>query len=218
MKRYVSILSALISIFAVLALSACAKPPSEEMENAAAALARAENEPNVVEYAGNTLTQAQNAYRRMNEAANAKQYDEAKLLAEEAINLAERAVSEARRAAEAKVLADAGEAKTAEEAAAVDNDEKARSDASNLINAVKSSVAEAEQALKNAQTVRNIELNTNAILHEIEMAKQLIQEAEASLAEKKYEEAEDTAADARSAVSTAMTLIAEAARERSSKK
>ncbi len=200
MKRYVSILSVLISIFAVLAISACAKPPSEEME-----------------YAGNTLTQAQNAYRRMNEAANAKQYDEAKLLAEETINLAERAVSEAR-TAEAKALADARNAKAAEEAAAADNDEEAGADALRLINTVQSSIAEAEQALKNAQTVRNIELNTNAVLHEIEMAKQLIQEAEASLAEKKYEEAEDAAADARSAVSTAMTLIAEAARERSSKK
>jgi phenylalanyl-tRNA synthetase alpha subunit len=206
MKRYVSTLLALITIFAVLAVSACAKPPTAEMENAAVAVTRAENEPNILDYAENTLKQAQNSLARMNEAANNKKFDEAKLLAQEASNLAERAISEAR----------AGAEKAASDAITISQRDGA--DAENLINSVKSSISEAEQALKNAQTVRNIELNTNAIAYEINAAKDLIEDAENSLASKNYNEAENSAVDARSAVSSAMSLIAEAARESSRKK
>jgi hypothetical protein len=202
MKKYISILMVIIVMFAI---SACAKPPTAEMENAAAAVTRAENEPNVVTYAENTLRQAQNSLARMNEAANNKQYDEAKLLAQETIDLSERAISEAR-AGEAKALT----AARAEEA-------KGSEDASHLINNVKSSIAETEQALENAQS-RNVRLNTSDVVYEIETAKELIQEAENSLAAKSYDEAEDSAAEARSSISNAMSMIAEAARESVRKK
>jgi hypothetical protein len=205
MKRYISILLALITVFAVLAVSACAKPPTAEMESAAAAITRAENEPNVVDYAENTLRQAQSSLAAMNDAANNKQYDEAKLLAQETIDLAERAISEAR----------TGEARAAEEAAAAET--KNGADAENLINSVKASITEAEQAFANAQA-KNIRLDISAISYEIETAKELLQDADASLAAQAFQEAEDSAEEARSAISKAMTLIADAVRENSRKK
>lgn len=205
MKRYISILTALLILFAVLA---CAKPPAAEMESASAAVTRAENEPNVVAYAENTLKQAQDSLNRMNEAANNKQYDEAKLLAQETINLAERAISEARAGA-----TKAAETKAAQDAAAA----KAAENASNLINSVKPSITEAEQALNNAQA-RNVRLDTRAVVYAIETAKELVQKAETSLAGGAYQEAENAAAEARSSISNAMTLMAEAARASSRKK
>lgn len=216
MKKYVSILLTLITICTILVVSACAKPPTAEMENAAAALTRAENEPNILEYAANTLQQAQNSLVRMNEAANNKEYDEAKVLAQEVSNLAERAIREARDAEAANAETQA--VQNTQNAAAEAADTKDSTDALNLINSVKSSIAEAEQALKNAQAVKNIELDTNAIQYEINTAKELIQKAETSLAAKAYKDAEDAASDARSAVSSAMSWIAEAARESSRKK
>ncbi len=209
MKRYVSVLLIFITICAVLAVSACAKPPTAEMENAAAAVARAENEPNVLVYAENMLRQAQDRLVRMNEAANSKQYDEARRFAQEAVSLAERAINEARSAETSARAA---------EAAAAASDEKARTDVSNLINSVKASITEAEQALQNAQKVENIRLDINAITYEIDTAKKHIQDAETFLAGKQYDEAEDAAAAARSSVSSAMTWIADAARESSKKK
>jgi hypothetical protein len=204
MKRYVSILMALITILAVLAVSACAKPPAAEMENAAAAVTRAENEPNILTYAEETLRQARSSLTRMNDAASTKQYDEAKLIAQETINFAERAITEARTGAE-----------RAAEAARIAATQSS-ANAENLIRTVKASIAETEQALENAQN--NIPLDASAIVYQIETAKELIQDAEASLAANNYKEAEDTAAEARSSISNAMSLIAEAARQSSRKK
>lgn len=203
---------ALITVFTILALSGCAKPPTAEMENAISAVTRAENEPNVVVYAENTLKLAQNSLTRMNEAANNKRYDEAKILAQETANLAERAISEAR----------TGTANAQSNAISVSEasnvNAKDKENASNLIDSVKTSIAEAEQALENAQKVKSINLNTNAIVYELKKAKEFIEEAEAFLAEEDYRAAENAAAEARSAVSSAMSLIAEAARESSMKK
>jgi hypothetical protein len=197
-------LMALITIFAVLVVSACAKPPTAEMENAAAAVTRAENEPNVVSYAESTLRQARNSLSAMNEAANNKQYDEASLLAQETIALAERAINEARTGAIQAAAALAAEAADS-------------TDAENLINSVKSSITEAEQALANAQA-NNVRLDTSAIVYEIETAKELIQDAEASFANNAFQEAEDSAVDARSSITNAMNLLQEAVRENSRKK
>lgn len=195
MKRYGPVFLALITILVIFAVAACAKPPTDEMARATDAVTRAQNEPNVGTYAANSLRLAEDALRRMNEAAANKKYDEAKALAIDAANLADRAISEAK-----------------------DAETQVKLDASNMIATVKSAITEAEQALANARKVKNINLNTNAIVFEIDNAKKLNQDAEAALARAAHKEALDKATNARSSVSSAMGLISEAARESSKKK
>ena len=69
------------------------------MENAEAALVRAENDPDAAAYAGNTLLRARDALASMRAEAEAKRYDAAKTYAAEAVNAAEKAVNDGRAAA-----------------------------------------------------------------------------------------------------------------------
>jgi len=78
----------------------CAKPPTEEMNNATEAVTRAENDNDALTYALNTVNRARDALARMNAEASSKKYDAAKSYAAEAIAAAERAISEGRSGAE----------------------------------------------------------------------------------------------------------------------
>ncbi|MDR2102358.1 MAG: DUF4398 domain-containing protein, partial [Treponema sp.] len=71
----------------------CAKPPTEEMNNAAAAVTRAENDADAVTYAGNLLVRARDTLTRMQIEAEAKRYDAARALAAEAISAADKAIA-----------------------------------------------------------------------------------------------------------------------------
>ena len=90
----------LLIFFAVgLVLIACATPPKEEMDKALDAVFRAESDPDAVAYAPLLLVRARDSLTRMQSEADAKNYDEAKRFAAEAINNAERAISDGRVAA-----------------------------------------------------------------------------------------------------------------------
>ncbi|MDR2098314.1 MAG: DUF4398 domain-containing protein, partial [Spirochaetaceae bacterium] len=65
------------TLVAAAVMTGCAKPPVEEMNNAIAAVSRAENDPDVVNYAANALARAREALSQMQSAADAKRYDEA---------------------------------------------------------------------------------------------------------------------------------------------
>jgi len=86
-------------VLAMLAIG-CAKPPTEDMNNAAEAVTRAENDKDAVTYAFNSITRAKDALARMNVEADAKRYDAAKSYAAEAIAAAERAIADGRAGAE----------------------------------------------------------------------------------------------------------------------
>jgi len=86
-------------VLAIL-LAGCAKPPVEEMNDAEAAVARAENNGDAVAYAPTTLARAKDALRTMRAEADAKRYDAAKAYAADAIAAAERAIAEGREGAE----------------------------------------------------------------------------------------------------------------------
>jgi hypothetical protein len=84
-----------IAITSVM-LIGCDKPPIEEMHSATVAVSRAENDPDVINYAASTLSQAREALAQMQAEADAKRYDEAKQLASEAESLAGKAIDDAR--------------------------------------------------------------------------------------------------------------------------
>jgi len=75
-------------------MTGCTQPPTEEMNEAEEAVARAENDPNAVNYAGNLIERAKDSLAMMYEEADAKRYDSAINYANDAIDLAERAINE----------------------------------------------------------------------------------------------------------------------------
>ena len=94
--KYIYILLTMLILALVLG---CERPPLEEMERAREAVFRAENDADAVQYAGSTLSRAQNALRLMLTEAESKRYDTAGIHAAEAIAAAERAIAEGRAAA-----------------------------------------------------------------------------------------------------------------------
>jgi hypothetical protein len=155
-------------------LLGCAKPPTEEMENAASAVTRAENDPDAIAYAGSTLARARDALNRMRSEADAKRYDAAKNYAAEATSAAEKAIADGRTAAS-----------------------RAREEATSLLSQVKTSLAETGTSLENAKTVKNIDLDFNALGQEYESAQRTTAQAEVSLSGSAYQDSIDKSRTAR---------------------
>ena len=172
--------AALILILGLLSLSllACAKPPTEEMENAASAVTRAENDPDAVTYAGSTLTRAREALNRMRTEAESKRYDAAKNYAAEAINAAEKAIADGRAAAA-----------------------RAREEASTLLGQVKTSLEETGKSLEHAKELRNTALDFNALDQDYDSAQRNTAQAEVSLAGNKYQDSVEKSRTARGILS-----------------
>jgi hypothetical protein len=80
----------------VLFAAGCARPPTEELNNAIEAVIQAENDINAVNYAGHILARARDALALMQSEAASKRYDSAKSYAAEAISAAEQAMREGR--------------------------------------------------------------------------------------------------------------------------
>jgi len=128
--RKLTILVCMALVFGMLA-AACAKPPTEEMNNAVEAVTRAENNIDAVTYAGNTIARAKDALARMQSEAASKRYDSAKSYAQEAIAAAERAITEGRTGAA-----------------------RARDEASTLVTGLVPLVEETSQRLETARRAR----------------------------------------------------------------
>ncbi|MDR1429760.1 MAG: hypothetical protein LBI85_05675 [Spirochaetaceae bacterium] len=181
------------ALFLVLA-SGCAKPPTEEMNAARDAVTRAENNANAAAYAGDGVRRARSALERMDEEANAKRYDAARIAAAEAVAAAEKAISDGQTAS----------ARTAD-------------NASNLIVAAKTEIQAAEQSLDAAwkSGVRNInfaELNSAAAA-----AWQSVEQAEMSLAGGRAQDAVNSAEEARGSAARISLALSEGARAGSRK-
>ena len=89
--RYSLICVLLVSLTLI---TGCTQPPTEEMDKAEEAVARAENDPDAVNYAGNLVQRAKDSLALMYEEADAKRYDSALNYANDAIDLAERAIND----------------------------------------------------------------------------------------------------------------------------
>ncbi|MDL2230041.1 DUF4398 domain-containing protein [Treponema sp. OttesenSCG-928-L16] len=184
----------LILMCLILAFVSCAKPPEEEMNNAAAAVTKAENDPDAVAFGAAHLNRARDALQKMQTEADSKRYDAAKTLAAEAVSAAERAVSEGKAGAQ-----------------------RALSEARNLLDGIKTSIGEAEKALDAAWVVKNISLDFDTMNRRMEEAKKLADEAELSLAKNAAKEAQDKAQQARTILADIINAVSSAARAVSKK-
>jgi hypothetical protein len=150
-------LNALLVIL-VFALSACASPPTEEMQRARDAVIRAESDADAVTYAGNSVSRARDARTRMQSEADSKRYDAAKDFAAEAINNAERAIAEGLSAKE-----------------------RSRAEAAALLDSLQSLLTETQNAINNARGVANILLDFDSLTRDMDKARGIYDEAQQSL-------------------------------------
>jgi len=171
MKRTSSILCAAL-VVAMLAIS-CAKPPTEEINNATEAVTRAENNQDAVTYAGNTLARARDALTKMNAEAASKRYDAARSYAAEAIAAAEKAIIDGRTGAE-----------------------RARNDAAAIVSRLKPLIEETEQGINAARTA-NLPLDYDSIDTEFSTARHEADQAQIALSSSRYGDATDRGRSAR---------------------
>jgi hypothetical protein len=142
----------------------CAKPPTEEMNNAAEAVTRAENDKDAVTYAFNSITRAKDALEHMKTEADSKRYDAAKSYAAEAIAAAERAITDGRAGAE-----------------------RARSEASSLVAQLRPLIAETEQGITAARAA-GLPLDFESVDTDFNTARRNADQAQTALSATRYEE------------------------------
>ncbi|MDR1950096.1 MAG: DUF4398 domain-containing protein [Spirochaetaceae bacterium] len=188
----------LLPILAVILISiagGCAKPPTREMEAAESAFARAENDPDAAVYAGHTLIRAREALSRMRSEAEAKRYDIAKSYAAEVVAASEKAISDGR----------AGALRASQEA-------------STLVNTLKDSLGQTENALDNARQAEDLDLDFEGLGRELETARRDTEAAENAAAGNKPQEALEKGRNAQGALGDIMTELSDGVRTGSRKK
>jgi vacuolar-type H+-ATPase subunit I/STV1 len=193
MKKIINAIS-LVFIFA-LAISACATPPTEEMQRAQDAVIRAESDADAVTYAGNMITRARDALTRMQSEADSKRYDAAKEFAAEAIRNAERAISDGQSAKE-----------------------RLRAEAATLLDSLQNLLAETLNAINAARGVPNILLDFNVLMQDMDEAGRIYEEAQQSLQAGNYRDAVAKGQTVRSLLSNINAMISDAAFDTSRKK
>ncbi|MDR1251239.1 MAG: DUF4398 domain-containing protein [Treponema sp.] len=185
-------------VCAALALSfllgSCAKPPTEEMNNAVEAVTRAENNADAVMYAANTLARARDALNRMKAEADSKRYDAAKTYASEAVTAAERAIADGRAGAE-----------------------RAREEAAAMVAGLNPAIAETEQGINAARTAR-LPLDFTGLEQEFAAARDSADRAEVALADGRYQDALDNCRNAQADLSDINHKLSDAAMAVSRKK
>ena len=183
MKKIFFILFGLGLIFC-----ACTKPPTEEMNRAIETLNRAENDVNALLYAPNYLARARESLLLMQEDADSKRYDSAKIHAAEVVSYAERAVREGNTAA-----AQAG------------------NEANDLLNSLTMSIRETDSNIKTAKDLPNILLDFNSLDGMLESAKGTYENAQQSLSAENYPDVINQGQAVRSILSDINTQISQAA-------
>ena len=192
-----TVLYGILCLICGLALTGggCAAPPKAEMEAAENALARAESDPDVAAYAEASLLKARSAVAQMQDAAKRKRYREAKLFASEAASAAERAINEGR-------------------AAGV----RAREDASVLMETLKESLTETQDALDKAQKLPEANLDFEALAQDLDASRAALAEAETDRADNRTEDAVSKGKTVRADLDAIQTAIVNEVRSGSPKK
>ncbi|MDR0495507.1 MAG: DUF4398 domain-containing protein [Treponema sp.] len=161
-------------VIMAMCATGCAKPPTEEMNKAADAVTRAENDNNAVTYAGNSIARAKDSLARMYNEANSKRYDAALAYANEAIAAAERAINEGRTGAAS-----------------------AREEAGNLLSELKPLIAETEQGI-NAAIAAGLPIEVELVRNEFAEANQNADQAQTAFSGNRYQESINKGRAARS--------------------
>jgi len=154
-----------ILLASLAAITGCAKPPTEEMGKAAEAVARAENDPDAVTYAGTLVTRAKDALALMHQEADAKRYEAAKTHANEAITAAERAINEGR----ATAL-------------------RIKDQATNLVSELPPLLMETEQGIDAAKAA-HLALDYNSVNRDFNSAQRNTDQAQLALSGSRYQDA-----------------------------
>ncbi|MDR1575827.1 MAG: DUF4398 domain-containing protein [Treponema sp.] len=170
MKTSIRLLCAALALS--LAPAGCARPPTEEMNNAVEAVTRAENDADAALYAGNALARARDALNRMQTEADSKRYDAAKSYASEAISAAERAIADGRTGAQ-----------------------RVREEAAALVAGLGPLIAETDQGIKAARAAE-LPLDFAALGREFGAARDSSDQAEAALSGGQYRDALEKGRDA----------------------
>jgi hypothetical protein len=192
-KRMPFIVAIALTLTALM--SGCAKPPTEEMENAEAALARAENDPNAVAYGSPSIVRARDALSTMRSEAAAKRYDSAKTYAQDAINAAERAIADGKTGAQ-----------------------RARDEAANALNGALSSLGETQKNIDAAGGIVGIQLDFDAINGDYASARNQTDQAQSALNTADYKGSLEKSQSARSLLGAINTRISQASIATSRKK
>ncbi|MDR1247923.1 MAG: DUF4398 domain-containing protein [Treponema sp.] len=185
----------MITLALTALMSGCAKPPVEEMENAEAALVRAENDPDAVAYGSPSIARARDALSNMRTEAAAKRYDAAKTYAQEAIAAAERAIADGRTGAQ-----------------------RARDEASAALNGALSSLGETQKNIDAARDVRGIQLDFDSIDGDYASARNQTDQAQNSLNTANYRDSLEKSQSARSLLGNINARISQASIATSQKK
>jgi len=162
---------------ALLLVAGCAKPPVAEMDSAAEAVFRAENDADAVAYGSSSLARARDALSRMRAEADSKRYDAAKTHAAEAIAAAEKAIADGK----------TGAVRAREEAAS----------------AVSGLTAEIEETGRNLSGARyaQLDLDYDALDRDIRNAYNLADQAENDYSQSRYLDALEKARNVRANLS-----------------
>ena len=189
MKKIIFIIMGILIL-----ITACARPPTEEINRAVEALNRAENDSAAVNYAANTLNRARDALARMQVEVNSKRFDSARIFASDVINFSERAINE-------------GQAAVA----------RARDDATGLLASIRTLITETETAVYTAIS-NDFYLDLDALEQNFDSAINEFENAMENLQANNYQEAVESGQRARSALSSITGNISEAAQALSGKR
>jgi len=147
-------------------MTGCSKgEPTEEMNKAEEAVARAENDPDAVSYSGNLIAQAKESLARMYEEADAKNYDSVLDYAANAITFSQRAIDEGRSAATRK-----------------------RDEANNIISGLRSQIQETGQRINTAKAA-DLPLDFGSIDSDFNSAQRTFDQAQSAMSGSRYQEA-----------------------------
>jgi HEPN domain-containing protein len=154
-----------VLLVSLAVMTGCSRPPTEEMEQAEEAVTRAENDPDAVSYAGNLIEQAKDYLLLMYEEADAKRYDSAITYANDAIDLAERAINEGNGQAWLK-----------------------KNEATAAMASVGSQILETGQRIDNAKAA-GLSLDFNSIDSDFSSAQRTYDQARSAMSSGRYQEA-----------------------------
>jgi hypothetical protein len=165
------------------------------MEKAVLAVTQAENDPDAVLYGEESLIRAKNALTQMRISADSKRYDEAKLLAQEAITAAEKARSDGSQGAV-----------------------RAKEEAERLLLEAKNTLNSTEKTLNTAKNLGKVEANFNVLSRQLVTARNLIGEAETALNSSRYQDSQNKSREARAILGDITAEISGAVSKKSRKK